>query len=164
VKTEDHQRTEKKTGAAAQGHAITPEIGALPPLAFRPVAMRRMVSNLLENAVRHAGERIVVQGAAEGRRVRVSVLDRGPGIPLIRLEEVKQPFCRLERDAGKPGAGLGLAIVDRIAKLHGGELALLARDGGGLEAQVTLPLPADVDSTGARATDSLASPDRAAAP
>jgi len=151
-------------GFAAQGHAITQEIAVLPPLTFRPVAMRRLLSNLLENAVRHAGEGIVVQGALEGRKIRLSVLDRGPGIPPSRLDEVKQPFSRLDRDADKPGTGLGLAIVDRIARSHGGELTLLARDGGGLEARVSLPLAADASATGARPTDSPGSPDRAAAP
>jgi two-component system osmolarity sensor histidine kinase EnvZ len=88
------------------------------------------------------------------------VFDRGPGIPAAQAEAMKQPFSRLERDAGKPGTGLGLAIADRIARLHGGELALLARGGGGLETRVTLPVAASAPG----ATDSRANPDRAAAP
>jgi two-component system osmolarity sensor histidine kinase EnvZ len=155
---------EVSAGFAAEGNAIKEEIGTLPPLRFRAVAMRRLLSNLLENAVRHAGEGIVVQAATEDGRIRVSVLDRGPGIPPTLLEEVKQPFSRLDRDAAKPGTGLGLAIVDRIARLHGGELMLLARDGGGLEARVILPLAAGGEPTGAHATGLRESSDRAAAP
>ena len=59
---------------------------------------------------------------------------------MSQAEKAKQPFSRLDRDSAKPGAGLGLAIVDRIAKLHGGTLELLARDGGGLEARVSLSI------------------------
>jgi len=72
--------------------------------------------------------------------VRLSVLDRGPGIAPEALKRVKEPFRRADDGrTGAAGAGLGLAIVDRIARLHGGRLELLARDGGGLEARVTLP-------------------------
>jgi two-component system osmolarity sensor histidine kinase EnvZ len=68
------------------------------------------------------------------------VLDRGPGIPPDRVEHVKQPFARLDDSrSGATGAGLGLAIVDRVAVLHGGRLELNARPGGGLEARVILP-------------------------
>jgi two-component system osmolarity sensor histidine kinase EnvZ len=125
---------------AAQGHPIAQEPGTLPRFAFRPAAMRRLVVNLVDNAVRHAGEGIAVHCGRQGETIHLSVLDRGPGIPPARAEAMKQPFARLERDVGKPGAGLGLAIVDRIARMHGGELQLLARGGGGLAARVSLPL------------------------
>ncbi|HNH13341.1 MAG TPA: ATP-binding protein, partial [Rhodocyclaceae bacterium] len=71
----------------------------------------------------------------------LAVLDRGPGIPPDQVERMKRPFTRLEaaRSDAK-GSGLGLAIVDRIVRGHGGELQLLPRDGGGLAAQILLPL------------------------
>ncbi len=70
----------------------------------------------------------------------LAVLDRGPGIPPGLAERLKQPFTRRdEARSGSSGAGLGLAIADRVARLHGGRLDLLAREGGGLEARVTLP-------------------------
>ena len=124
----------------AQGHAVAEKLETLPGFAFRPVAMRRLIVNLLENAVRHAGQGIAVHCARDHGTVHFSVLDRGPGIPMSQAEKAKQPFSRLDRDSAKPGAGLGLAIVDRIAKLHGGTLELLARDGGGLEARVSLSI------------------------
>jgi two-component system osmolarity sensor histidine kinase EnvZ len=69
------------------------------------------------------------------------VLDRGPGIPASQVARLKQPFTRRdEARSGSSGAGLGLAIADRVAALHGGVLELLARPGGGLEARVSLPL------------------------
>jgi two-component system osmolarity sensor histidine kinase EnvZ len=70
----------------------------------------------------------------------LSVLDRGPGIPDAELTRMRQPFTRLqEARGGKPGAGLGLAIVERIARLHRGELILRNRAGGGLEAILSIP-------------------------
>jgi two-component system osmolarity sensor histidine kinase EnvZ len=69
------------------------------------------------------------------------VLDRGPGIPEAERERLKRPFTRLDTArSGPAGAGLGLAIVDRVARAHGGSLELLARSGGGLLARLSLAL------------------------
>jgi len=72
------------------------------------------------------------------------VSDRGVGIPPDQVERLKQPFTRATearaRADGAAGAGLGLAIVDRIARLHGGKFEVLPRAGGGTIARVTLPL------------------------
>ena len=79
--------------------------------------------------------------AANGRHAILSVLDRGPGIPANEVERLKQPFTRMEKARSGAGhAGLGLAIVDRIAALHGAIFDLLPREGGGLEARVSFPL------------------------
>jgi len=76
----------------------------------------------------------------EADQISLSVLDRGPGIPVVEAERLKQPFTRLDdARSGKSGAGLGLAIIDRIIKMHKGTFLLLPREGGGLEAKVTLP-------------------------
>jgi two-component system, OmpR family, osmolarity sensor histidine kinase EnvZ len=66
-------------------------------------------------------------------------MDRGPGIPVTEVERLKRPFTRLDDSrAGASGAGLGLAIVERVARTHGGMLDLLPREGGGLVARLTL--------------------------
>ncbi|HET7730511.1 MAG TPA: ATP-binding protein [Usitatibacter sp.] len=136
--------------AARSGVQVTCELAELPLMMLRPLAMQRMVDNLLVNAGRHAGGPVLLRTAREGASVVVSVLDRGPGIPADRVELVKQPFTRAdEARSGSSGAGLGLAIVNRVATLHGGRLELLPREGGGLEARVTLPA-----SNGAGATRS----------
>ena len=71
----------------------------------------------------------------------LEVADRGPGIPTEQVERLKRPFTRGEpARSGAAGAGLGLAIVDRIARLHGGALDLLPREGGGTIARVRLPV------------------------
>jgi two-component system osmolarity sensor histidine kinase EnvZ len=126
--------------AARSGVAVRCELADVPPLMLRPLAMQRLVDNLVTNAARHAGGEVLVRTAATAEGVALSVLDRGPGIPAEMAERLKEPFTR--RDAarsGSSGAGLGLAIADRVARLHGGRLELLAREGGGLDARVTLP-------------------------
>ncbi|NJD34434.1 MAG: HAMP domain-containing protein [Betaproteobacteria bacterium] len=110
-------------------------------LAVRPQALRRAVSNLIDNALRYAGpDRPVELGlnAAAGEFV-IEVRDRGPGIPPQDVERIKRPFARLEAArSNTAGAGLGLAIVERIARSHNGRLELLPRDGGGLIARLVL--------------------------
>lgn len=111
-------------------------------LAVRPKALRRAVANLIDNALRHAGDGSPVDLglAAEAGEIHIDVADRGPGIPPEEAERLKLPFTRLETArTGAIGAGLGLAIVDRIARDHGGRLELLPREGGGLTARIILP-------------------------
>jgi two-component system osmolarity sensor histidine kinase EnvZ len=69
----------------------------------------------------------------------IEVRDRGQGIPAAEVERLKRPFTRLDDSrAGVSGAGLGLAIVERVARAHGGILELLPREGGGLVAKLIL--------------------------
>jgi two-component system osmolarity sensor histidine kinase EnvZ len=114
-----------------------------------PEPLRRAIVNLIENALRHGGDTapttpIELELARKGNDVIIAVLDRGPGIAPADAERLKQPFMRGEAArTGAGGAGLGLAIVERIARAHGGRLELLPRDGGGLAARIVLPvLPA----------------------
>jgi two-component system osmolarity sensor histidine kinase EnvZ len=124
------------------GHAVTMGLAPLPPLPLRPTAIQRLISNLLDNALRHSGTAVEVRTMAETGQAVIEVLDRGPGIPPDQAERMLQPFTRLERARTGPGTGLGLAIVERIARMHGGTIRLLPRDGGGLRARVELPLTA----------------------
>ena len=113
--------------------------GRVPPFRFARMAVRRAVANLIDNALRYAGEPVEVGTAMQGDRVIVEVCDRGPGIPADEVERVKRPFTRLEHArSGAGGAGLGLAIVERIARSHRGGLELAPREGGGLVSRLTL--------------------------
>jgi len=108
----------------------------------RPQAMRRAASNLIDNALRYAGAESTVELAvvADASEFGIEVRDVGPGIPPPDVERMKRPFTRLEEArTDTSGAGLGLAIVDRIARSHGGRIDLLPRDGGGLIARLALP-------------------------
>jgi two-component system osmolarity sensor histidine kinase EnvZ len=126
--------------AARAGADVRCELADTPLVMLRPLAVQRMIDNLLVNAQRHAGGEILLRTAVRGPDLEVAVLDRGPGIPADRVEHVKQPFARLDESrSGSSGAGLGLAIVERVALLHGGRLELEPRPGGGLVARVVLP-------------------------
>nr|WP_206069473.1 ATP-binding protein [Novosphingobium olei] len=106
----------------------------------RSVSIRRALSNLIENAI-HYGERARVSVRREGRDAVILIEDDGPGIPDGRLDDVLQPFVRLDnaRQRDTPGMGLGLPIVRRAVKLERGSLHLLNREGGGLTAVIRLP-------------------------
>ena len=126
--------------AARAGAAVSCELAQTPPLMLRPLAIQRAIDNLITNAARHAGGAILVRTESAAGGVGVEVLDRGPGIPPELREHVKQPFARLDDSrSGQSGAGLGLAIAERIATLHGGRLELSGREGGGLAARLVLP-------------------------
>ena len=106
---------------------------------IRRLSIRRAIVNLIDNALRHAGEPVQIAAAKSNDHARIDVLDRGPGIPAHEAERLKRPFTRLsESRSGSGGAGLGLAIVERIARAHGGSLDLTEREGGGLMARLTL--------------------------
>ena len=114
-------------------------------LRIRPLALRRILANLVDNAVRYGGGLpIDIEYRIEEGRVEVCVLDRGPGIPESEREAVFRPFHRLEpsRSSRTGGSGLGLAIVRQLANTNGWSVELLPRPGGGTAACVRVPLEA----------------------
>jgi two-component system, OmpR family, osmolarity sensor histidine kinase EnvZ len=121
---------------------VSMALNPVPPLPLRPLAMQRLIQNVVENALRHGGGAAEVVTGVADRKAFIEVLDRGPGIPESETEQMLQPFTRLDSARGGPGTGLGLAIVDRIARAHRGTVRLLAREGGGLRVRVELPLGA----------------------
>ncbi|MDQ0394851.1 ATP-binding protein [Labrys monachus] len=112
------------------------------PLAVRcaPLALRRMLANLTDNAVRYGKAAHLAAGRTDGV-VEIIVEDEGPGIPADAIAGLMQPFRRLEPSRGRQtgGAGLGLAIVQALARGQGGDLAVENRPGGGLRARIRLP-------------------------
>lgn len=116
----------------------------LPEVSLRRVSIKRLLTNLIENALRYGGDAVEVAASLGGEETApylvLSVLDRGQGIDPAELASIFNPFIRGDRARGGRGTGLGLAIVRRIAALHGGSVDLRNREGGGLEARVCLPL------------------------
>jgi two-component system osmolarity sensor histidine kinase EnvZ len=116
----------------------------IPPFPLRRVSMKRLLANLIDNALHYGGDGVEVAvhvaNNSSAPYVVLSVLDRGPGIDPAELAEIFNPFTRGDRARGGKGTGLGLAIVKRIAALHGGSVELRNRVSGGLEARVCLPL------------------------
>jgi signal transduction histidine kinase len=115
--------------------------GTLASRDTHPQVLRRVLQNLIDNALNHAGSaetQLRVDG--EGRAC-IDVLDRGPGIPADQLEAALKPFHRLEPSRGRStgGTGLGLAIAQQLTQALGGTLRLSQREGGGLRATIVLP-------------------------
>lgn len=106
----------------------------------RPQQIRRALRNLIENAIVY-GDRAHVTVAREGDMIRLTVADEGPGIAEDRMDEMLEPFTRMEgsRNRETGGAGLGLALVRAIMAEHHGQLRLSNRPEGGLEASLVLP-------------------------
>jgi signal transduction histidine kinase len=122
------------------GSEVTIEGAAAKPLRAKPQALKRCVWNLLDNAVKY-GARARIAVDDDDRRLRIRVLDEGPGIPAVEMDKVFEPFYRVEssRNRATGGTGLGLSIAKGIAEDHGGSLELGNRAEGGLEATLILP-------------------------
>jgi two-component system osmolarity sensor histidine kinase EnvZ len=124
---------------ARLGKNIAMKSDGAAPFSFARMAVRRALGNLIDNALRYAGEPVEVELRNTPAEVVIEVRDRGPGIPRSETERLKRPFTRLDAArSGAVGSGLGLAIVERVARAHGGRLDLAPRDGGGLVARLVL--------------------------
>jgi two-component system osmolarity sensor histidine kinase EnvZ len=122
------------------GRSVATDFAGVPELPLQTMAMRRVVLNLVDNALRYGEKDVGIAVRPEGTSVVLEVADRGPGIPVSEVERLKRPFTRLEAARSDGGsAGLGLAIVERVVRAHRGSLELLPRPGGGLLAQIRLP-------------------------
>lgn len=114
----------------------------LPEILVRPVAIKRVIANLVENALRYSDGDILIQTSfdLQKRQVLLRVSDRGPGIPEKDLERLFEPFTQGDSARGGEGSGLGLAIIKKIVDMHDGNVFLENRQQGGLTASVMLPL------------------------
>lgn len=128
--------------ACDAGQAVAWRGGAPAALSTRPPALRRIVGNLVDNAIKFAGAAEVELVKQDGCHA-ILVMDRGPGIAPQEREKVMQPFYRIEgsRNPATGGTGLGLAIVQRLAHVCNAEFSLLPREGGGLTACVRFRSP-----------------------
>lgn len=125
------------------GQAVELQGNSNAVLETRPHALRRVLTNLVDNALKFGGSaQVEVERDAQGV-VCIHVLDEGPGIPEEELEEVVKPFYRVEssRNRSTGGTGLGLAIAQQLSQALGGTLSLSNRATGGLCAQLELRLP-----------------------
>ena len=126
---------------ADAGQRVSLESRWSAPVVTRPETLRRIVTNLVDNALKFGDDvRLAVEAGPSGG-FTIVVRDRGPGIPEPELAAVLRPFHRVDgsrsRDTG--GSGLGLAIADQLTRALGGTLLLRNRSAGGLSARVSLP-------------------------
>lgn len=128
--------------AADAGHDVVLGGDRRAPLHCKPLALKRALSNLIDNAVKY-GDRARVSLHDEPGRVAVTIEDDGPGIPEAERERVFDPFYRIEgsRSRETGGTGLGLTIALTVVRTHGGEIALRNKEEGGLLVAVSLPRP-----------------------
>jgi two-component system, OmpR family, sensor histidine kinase BaeS len=138
--------TSFEVAAAAAGvELVTATDDDLPPLELDPVRIREVLGNLVANALRHtpSGGRVEIEARARGAgadaALELVVRDTGTGIDAELLPHV---FERFSRGSASAGSGLGLSIARSLVELHGGTIAASARDGGGTEVRIRLPLDA----------------------
>lgn len=125
---------------ADTGRPVAFEEGAPAKYPCRPLALKRAITNLVDNAVKYGGN-VRVRVLPAPTAIEIVVDDEGPGIPEAELKEVFAPFYRLERSRSREtgGAGLGLSVARTIVHAHGGEIVLANRSEGGLRASIHLP-------------------------
>jgi two-component system osmolarity sensor histidine kinase EnvZ len=128
---------------ARAGRDVRMHSGPAAIVRIKPAAVSRIARNLIDNGLAYGRPPLDVSTDVREHDIVLDIADRGDGIPRADVERLKQPFTRAgearTRDDGAAGAGLGLAIVDRIARLHGGSFDLLPREGGGTIARVVFP-------------------------
>jgi len=130
-----------KDDAAELGQQIDIETCQVQPYPARPLALKRCISNLVNNALQY-GNSVRMSAYETEETLEICIIDSGPGIPEQQLEAVFEPFYRLETSRSREtgGTGLGLSIARNIALSHGGDLRLENRAEGGLKAVLSLPL------------------------
>jgi two-component system osmolarity sensor histidine kinase EnvZ len=126
--------------AGTEGRRIQVRLDGPITLPLRPLAFRRCITNLVNNAVRHA-DQVEIRATVEGDQVWIALDDDGPGIPESQREAVFKPFYRLDpsRNPSTGGVGLGLAIARDIVLSHGGDIQLADAPEGGLRVLLRLP-------------------------
>ncbi|MDR3417685.1 MAG: HAMP domain-containing sensor histidine kinase [Nevskia sp.] len=131
-----------ETGLEAQARDARLGLRAPEPLEVSgsPQLLARALENLLSNAIKFAGGDIEVRLQRSGRNAELSVRDHGPGVPAADLPKLFRPFFRGGNGVRVGGHGLGLAIVERVAHAHGGQVGAVNMPDGGLRVTLSLPL------------------------
>jgi signal transduction histidine kinase len=128
--------------AASRGASIAVETSPTPPLPVRPEAVRHIVINLLDNAVKYGppDQTVRVSVARQNGSVEIAVSDEGPGVPPIERERIWRPFMRGGAARNHGGSGIGLTIVRQVAEGRGGAVRVESTPDGGARFVVSLPI------------------------
>ncbi|MBB5018621.1 signal transduction histidine kinase [Chitinivorax tropicus] len=135
--------------ARLAGHEVTLDL-APTTLIARPLAIKRAIGNLLDNALRY-GDQVEISLCRQADLFHLQLRDHGPGIPEAQLNQLFSPYTRLPHGKARnqQGMGLGLSIAKNIIHAHGGKLVLRNHPAGGLIAHIELPVPTDHTLTAA---------------
>ena len=123
----------------ARNGAFTIDAAGAPAIRADRLRLEQAVGNLVDNALRHGGDRVVLRAARRNGALELHVLDGGAGFPPEFLDHAFEPFSRGDEGRASDGSGLGLAIVETIARAHGGSAHVANRDGGGADVWISLP-------------------------
>lgn len=123
-------------------HQIDLKLNQVPPVRIRRIGIKRVIENLIENAFRYGGDKVLIstQLIDQNEAILCSVRDFGQGIEEQKLEGLFTPFTQGDQARGSSGSGLGLAIVKRIVESHGGRMAFANHPEGGLNAGFIIPV------------------------
>jgi signal transduction histidine kinase len=128
--------------ADARGAHVAADLAAVPSVALQPDALRHIVLNLLDNAVKYGprGQTVRITLTSEGAAVRIAIDDEGPGVPSADRERIWRPYQRGSTVGGIAGSGVGLSVVHDVVAQHGGRAWVEdAPAGRGARVVVTLP-------------------------
>ncbi len=134
------ERARRSCDAASEEVEIQLEVPEALRVQQRPTTTQRLLQNLIDNALRHGGRKVRIEGRREGPMLVFIVSDDGPGVPEAQLAELFTPFVRGDQARTSAGTGLGLAIVKRIVEMQGGSVRASVGDRAGLRIEVQLPL------------------------
>lgn len=132
---------EEVSQVAGQQCEIRCQLATIPDLSLRRVSIKRLIDNLIQNALRYGKPPIDISTRLESYHVVMTVRDHGSGIDAGQGQKLLDPFYRGESSRTQQGSGLGLAIVARIARQHRGQIQLSNHPDGGLEVTLRLPRP-----------------------
>ena len=125
----------------SRGRNIVMALTPIPIIMIRGTALKRVLANLISNAIRYGnGEVYVSSGFSSKNVIFFDVSDNGPGIPQDKIQQLFKPFVQGDNARGGQGSGLGLAIVHRFVNNHGGKVSVTNRIQGGLSVRIELPM------------------------
>jgi len=133
--------TQEVNAETSRGRDITLQLTPIPIMMVRTFALKRVLANLVGNAIRYGGGEVYVKSGMCGKRLAYfTVEDNGPGIDPEKIQHLFKPFVQGDNARGGQGSGLGLAIVHRFVNNHGGKVLIKNRSEGGLCVRIELPL------------------------
>jgi signal transduction histidine kinase len=133
------QKFQQRAGESGRRIGVEMEAGRDLTLFADSLRLEQALGNLVDNALRYGGGAVRITARQRDARIEIHVADDGPGLPPYFLERAFERFSRADESRGRGGTGLGLAVVEAIARAHGGSAHAANRAGGGADIWLSLP-------------------------